>query len=91
VHDQFVVSNVVQFLLLLRFDVALKASRRVLLVAIDAFFVIVYNFALIEKMLVCTKIAFYIVATDFVNVIVFLTMKALFNSAFLFEIFASSM
>jgi hypothetical protein len=37
VHDRFVVSDVVQFLFFLRFDVALKASRRVLLLAVDAF------------------------------------------------------
>jgi hypothetical protein len=90
-HDRLVVSNVVQFLLLLRFDVALKASRRVLFVAVDTLFVIVYCFAFVREMIMCAKIAFYIIATSFTNVIVFLTMKALLNSAFFFEIFASSM
>jgi hypothetical protein len=91
VYDRFVVSDFVQFLLLLRFDIALKASRRVLLVAVDAFFVIVYRFAFVEEMFMRTKFAFYIVATNFADVIVLLTMKALLNSAFFFEIFASSM
>ncbi len=75
----------------LRFDIVLKVSRRMLFVAIDAFFVIVYRFAFVEEMFMRTKFAFYIVATNFVDVIVFLTMKALLNSAFFFEIFANSM
>ncbi len=73
------------------FDVALKISCRVFFVAIDAFFMIVYNFAFVEKMFVYAKFAFYIIATNFADVFVFLTMKTLLNSAFFFEIFAYSM
>jgi hypothetical protein len=51
----------------------------------------IYRFAFVEKMLMRTKFAFYIVATNFADMIVFLTIKALFNFAFFFEIFASLM
>jgi hypothetical protein len=91
VHNRFVVSDFVQFILLQRFDVALKASRRVLFIAVDALFVIVYRFAFVEEMFVCAKFAFYVVTTSFADVIIFLTVKALLDSALFFEIFADSM
>ncbi len=65
VHDRFAVSDVVQFLFFLRFDVALKASRRMLLIAVDAFFMIVNRFVFVEEMIVCAKFAFCVVATNF--------------------------
>ncbi len=91
VYDRFVVSDFVQIFLFLRFDIALKASRWVFLVAVDALFVIVYRFVFVEEIFMRTKFAFYIVASDFSDVIVFLTVKVLLNSAFFFEIFANSM
>ncbi len=56
--------------------------------AIDIFFVIVYDFAFVEKMIVSAKITFDVIATNFVNMIVFLTMKVLFDFAFFFEVIA---
>ncbi len=91
VHNRFVVSNDIQSFFLARFDVALKASRRMLIFAVDAFFMIVYCFAFVERMLVCTKITFNVVTTSFADVIVLLTTKALLEFAFFFKIFACSM
>ncbi len=90
-HDRFDVSNDIQSLLLTRFDVALKTSRRMFIFVINAFFMIVYCFAFVEKMLVCTKITFDVVTTSFADVIVLLTTKALLEFAFFFKIFAYSM
>ncbi len=90
-HDRFVISNDIQSLLLARFDDALKASRRILFFAIDAFFMIVYCFAFVEKMLVRAEITSDVVTTNFVDVIVLLTTKALFEFALFFKVFACSM
>ncbi len=84
-HDRFVVSNDIQSFLLVRFNDALKTSRRMLFFAVDAFFMIVYCFAFVERMLVRAKITFDVITTSFVDVIVFLTTKALFEFAFLFQ------
>ncbi len=82
VYDRFIVLNVVQFFFLLRFDVALKVSRRIFFIAIDAFLIIVYRFAFVEEMFMCAKLAFYVIAINFVDVFVFLTMKTLLNFTF---------
>jgi hypothetical protein len=90
-HERFVVSNRVKSLFLLRFDVALKALSKMLVHAINTFFVFVECSAFEQRMFARVEIAFFIVSTDFVDVIIFLTSKALFDFAFLFEIFANSM
>ncbi len=91
VRDEFVVSNVFQFLFFLRFDDALKASRRMFFFAVDAFFMIVYCFAFVRKMLVRAEITFDVVTTNFVNVMILLTTKALLEFALFFKIFACLM
>jgi hypothetical protein len=47
--------------------------------------------ALKRRMLARAKIAFFIVLINFVNMIILLTLKTLFDFAFLFKIFANSM
>ncbi len=90
-HERLIVLNRVKFLLLFLFNVALKVSRRMLVDAVNTFFVFVECSAFERKMLARTKIAFLIISTDFVDVIILLTLKALFDSAFFFEIFADLM
>jgi hypothetical protein len=90
-HERFVILNRVEFLFLFCFNVALKVSRKLFVDVINTFFLFVECFAFELRMLARTKIAFFIISTDFVDVILFLTSKTLFDSAFLFEIFINSM
>jgi hypothetical protein len=90
-HERFVVSYRVESLLLLRFNVALKASRKMLVDAVNTFSVFIECSAFERKMLARAEIAFLIVSTSFADMIVLLTSKALFDSALLFKIFADSM
>jgi hypothetical protein len=91
VHERLVVSYRVEFLLLLRFNVALKASRRMLVDAVNTFSVFIECSAFERRMLARAEIAFLIVSTNFVDMIILLTSKALFDFTFLFKIFANSM
>ncbi len=90
-HEWLVISYRVEFLFFLRFNVALKASRRMLVDAINTFSVFIKCSAFKRKMLAHAEIAFFIVSTSFVDIIIFLTSKTLFDSALLFKIFANSM
>jgi hypothetical protein len=90
-HERFIVLNYVEFLLFLCFDVALKTSRRMLVNVVNTFFVFVECSAFERKMLACIKIAFFVISTNFIDVIILLTSKTLFDFAFLFEIFADLM
>jgi hypothetical protein len=90
-HERFIVLNCVEFLLFFCFNVALKTSRKMLVDAINTFFVFVECSAFERRMFACTKIAFFVVSTNLVDVIILLTSKALFDSAFLFKIFINSM
>ncbi len=90
-HERFVISYYVEFLLLFRFNVALKTSRQILVDAVNTFSLFIEYSALKRRMLARAKIAFFIVLINFVNMIILLTLKTLFDFAFLFKIFANSM
>jgi hypothetical protein len=85
VHKRLVVLNDIQSLFLARFNDALKASRRMLFFAVDAFFMIVYCSAFVRRMLVRAEITFDVVTTSFADVIVLLITKALLKFAFFFQ------
>jgi hypothetical protein len=81
-HEWFFILNYVEFLLFFCFNIALKTSCKIFINVINAFFVFIECFIFKRKMFACTEISCFVISTNFVDVIIFLVMKTLFNFEF---------